>query len=111
MTDIWTQKSKYYTIIGVDKLQEILDSILVQIVGYDPDIEWKLKDVCRNHKYIEGNKVAISIQISNPAYTNERCVMDFMTSQDFDLAKYYFQVDEFLTLKEYMELIPIEIEI
>jgi len=111
MTGTWTPKSKYYTIIDVDQLQEILDSILVQIVGYDTDIEWKLEDVCRSHKYLEDNKVAISVQISNPSYTNERVVLDFMTEQDFDLAKYYFQVDEFLTLEEYRELTDININL
>lgn len=108
MTGIWKPNSKYYTIIDVDQLQEVLESILVQIVGYDSNREWKLEDVCRSHKYLADNKVAISIQVSNPAYTNEGVVLDLMTSEDFDLAKYYFQKEEFLTLEEYRNLVTIE---
>lgn len=100
MIGTWTPNTNYFTIIELDDLQEILDEMLVAIVRYDPKIEWRLGDVCRNVKYLADNKVAINIQISNPAYTNEEAVLDYINEQDFDLAKYYLQKEKFLTQEE-----------
>lgn len=107
MTGEWKEKTHYFTVIEETQLQEVLDEMLVDIVGYDKEDVWILEDVCRHLKYLENSNVAINIQISNPAYVHEGAVLDFVNQEDFDLAKYYFQTNEFLTQEEYNALADI----
>jgi len=104
MTGIWTNNTRYFIKLPQGALLERLGVMLVEIMGYDSETEWELKDVARCIKYLENNEVAIDIQISNSAYINEGAVLSTIDSEMFDLAKYYFQVNEFLTIEEYREL-------
>jgi len=115
----YTPNTNYYIKLPVIKLQEILDDMLVDIIGYNPEREWKLEDVCRSLKYLADDEVAINIQISNPQWTehklkdgsviNARGVIGYIDEQDFALAEYYFQTDIFLTQSEYNNLIPTQL--
>lgn len=118
MESIWKPNTNYYIKLNVIQLQEILDDTIVNIVGYDPSKKWLLGDVCRGINHLENDEVAINIQVCNPQWTNVELkngsvinalgVLDYINTQDFDLAKYYFKVDKFLTQNEYDNLINID---
>ena len=117
MAGTWTPKTNYFIKLPKVRLMEVLDEIIVSIIGYDPTKVWTLSDVCRGIKYLSKNEIAINIQICNSAWIdvklqdgsriNARGVMNYINQEDFDLAKYYFQVDEFLTQSEYDLLINV----
>jgi|GEM_PF-4770726 len=115
MTGTWEPKTKYYIILNQGQLKQALGSVIEDKMKYKPKkdgSEYLLEDVFRNPKYLEGNKVAISIQITNAKYAdgemNLMNVDDFITEEDFELAKEQFGVTEFLTEEEYITLTPLE---
>lgn len=114
MESIWKPKTKYYIKLNLGQLKQVLGEMLEGIVKYKPrkdGLPWTLEKAMRHAKYITGNKVIISIQITNTGYVeytitngeiiNTEYVLDFIDSEDFDLAKYFFEVDEFMTKAEY----------
>lgn len=109
MTGIWTKNTKYYLKMPTLALQTILPEMVKEKYGYDLEQDWKLEDVCRNVKYLENDEVAISNQIVLPALLGTECVKDYITEEAFEESKQYFGVEEFMTLEEYKELIPLEI--
>jgi len=108
MENTWKPKTTYFIKLHKIKLLEILDEIIVSAFDYNPDIEWKLEDVARGIKYLANDEVAINVQISNSSHTKEQWVAGWIDTEDFDLAKYYFQVSEFLSEEEYNALITLE---
>lgn len=83
---------------------ERLDDMLVNIMGYDPEREWVLEDVARCIKYLPNNEVAIDVQISNNIGIDTQRVEDYITTEDFDLVLYMFQVTELMSEEEYKAL-------
>ena len=110
MTDTWKEKTNYYLEHTKDKLQEILNEQLVQIMGYDADLTWTFEDACFGLKYLANGNVACNIQLSNSAHVKEKCVLSWIDEQSFDLAKYMYQVDEFKTKEEYTLYKPVIID-
>lgn len=109
MESIWKPKTRYFIKLPIEKMKERLDAILVEIMGYDPDKEWILEDVARCVKYLPNNEVAIDIQIRHKSLIESEGVMDWIDSEDFDLAKYMFQVDGFMSKEDYKSLNSINI--
>lgn len=118
MISEWKPQSNYYIILPKEALNEVIDEQLVDIVGYKKDKVWTLgatNGVCMHTKFIENDKVAINIQTCNPNFTdvelkdgttiNAFSTQSWIDSEDFDLAKYYFQTNEFLTQEEYDVLV------
>ena len=120
-TNKWTPKTNYYVELNQGQLKQVLGEVLEDIMKYNPrkdGQEWILEYCMRGVKYLAGNKVAISIQITNAAYVEYEMtdgkyenIMDVITwidEEDFELAKYMFNVEEFLSEEEYKELESIE---
>ena len=105
---IWKPNTNYYIELSKDRLKEVIDTMLVKIMGYDAEQEWKLEDVCHNLKYLANGNIACNIQLRNSNYMKSNNVLDYIDSEYFDLAKYYYQTDTFLTEKEYRDLKPLE---
>lgn len=117
MESTWKANTNYYTIIDIEQLEEELGEELISIMKYktrNDGESWKLKHVVKSPKFLEGNKVAISIQITNATYAdykmsdgtyqNVQAVRNHIDIEDFDLAKYMFEKEEFLNQEEYDEL-------
>jgi len=104
---IWKPKTNYFIELPKDTLKEILDVMLVDIMGYDNEQEWRFEQVCHNLKYLENGNIACNIQLRNAAYVDSNNVLDCIDAEYYDLAKYYYQTDTFLTEQEYRELKPL----
>ena len=110
MISEWTPKTDYFIKLPVARLQEVLDDVLVSIMGYDPEITYTFEDVCRSIKYLPNDEIAVGIQLRNAGYIKESAVLDYIDEESFQLAKYMYEVEEFLTKEEYLalEILPIE---
>ena len=100
MTDTWEPKTYYYIKLNQVQLKQVLGEVLEGVMEYKPrkdEQAWILEHVSRHVKYLAGNKVAMSIQITNSAYAdykmpdetyrNVEGVLDYINEEDFELAK------------------------
>jgi hypothetical protein len=121
---IWTPNTNYFIELPKDTLKEILDVMLVDIMGYNPtteledgtivkdnETEWTFEQVCHNLKYLENGNIACNIQLRNANEIDNDNVLTHIDSEYFDLAVYYYQTDTFLTEEQYRALVPLETEI
>ena len=107
MVSEWTPKTDYFIKLPVVRLQEVIDEQLSSIMGYDPNLTLTFKDVCRSIKYLPNDEIAVGVQLCNAGYINEGAVQDYIDEESFQLAKYMYEVESFLTREEYMALLPL----
>ena len=86
-------------------LESIIPTAVAEQLGYTEEL--KLKDAAMIVIELADGNFVVSVQLSpNPLLAN-RCVMDFISEQDFNQAlQYYsqFGITEFLTKDEFLNL-------
>ena len=105
MISVYKKKTSYYIELSKSRLQEVLDDNLVQMMGY-PHKEggYTFEEACFQLKYLANGNVAVGIQLVNVEHFNNKCVVDYITKEGFNLAKQMYKVTKFLTQKEYNNL-------
>jgi hypothetical protein len=82
---------RYYAIIDVSTFNASLPESIIEYMGYDPSLNYKLKDVhfCNSYLLDDGN-IVIPVQLCKPQLVSSRCVYHNITYDELTIAKYYY---------------------
>lgn len=121
MVSTWHENTNYYVKLNQGQLKQVLGKVFEGVMIYKPrkdKMSWLLKNCMRSVKYLTGNKVAISIQLTNAlyvdykmqdgSYLNTQNVVNYIDEEDFQLAMHMFGVYEFMTQLEYDNLTQVK---